>query len=314
MPEPAEEKAAVSEPERIEEETPVPEPEREPEKAPETKKEPAEAEKRGTVKEGPDGGRKNGRALGERSLTGAEKRLFASFVPTKGAMKRLVAALDQISLAAYTGNLILTGEPGSDTAELAKNVIKDLKAKQPDFSGKVARVTGSALSSSRKRPEELVEKLAGGALMVEKAGEISGTCMKKLLEGLNQESWGVLIILIDTKRRIGKLLEENPEMASYFNARFDVEALDNSTLAAYGCQYARMQEYSIDELGRLALHTRIEDMQTSDHIVTVKDVREIVDEAIDHAERKTPKHLLDVLFSRRYDENNMIILHEGDFI
>ena len=75
-----------------------------------------------------------------------------------------------------------------------------------------------------------------------------------------------------------------------------------------------MQEYSIDELGRLALHTRIEDMQTSDHIVTVKDVREIVDEAIDHAERKTPKHLPDVLFSRRYDENNMIILHEGDFI
>ena len=94
----------------------------------------------------------------------------------------------------------------------------------------------------------------------------------------------------------------------------NVEALDNSTLVAYGCQYARMQEYAVDELGRLALHTRIEDMQTSDHIVTVADVREIVDEAIDHAERKTPKHLIDVLLSRRYDENDMIILHEGDFI
>ena len=150
--------------------------------------------------------------------------------------------------------------------------------------------------------------------MVEKAGEISEECAGKLIQALNQEQWGILIILMDTKRRIRKLLEENPELASCFNARFDVEALDNSTLVAYGCQYAKMQEYAIDELGRLALHTRIEDMQTSDHIVTVKDVREIVDDAIDHAERKTPKHFMDVLLSRRYDDNDMIILHEGDFI
>ena len=75
-----------------------------------------------------------------------------------------------------------------------------------------------------------------------------------------------------------------------------------------------MQEYAIDELGRLALHTRIEDMQTIDHVVTVRDVREIVDEAIDHANRKTPKHFVDVLFARRYDDDDMIILHEGDFI
>ena len=260
------------------------------------------------------GKKKPEQAGGERGLNSAEKRLFASFVPTKGAMKRLVAALDQISLAAYTGNLIITGEPGSDTMELAKNVVKDLKAKEPDFSGKVAKITGSALNSSKKPPAELVEKLAGGALMVEKAGEISEECAGELIQALNQEQWGILIILMDTKRRIRKLLEENPELASCFNARFDVEALDNSTLVAYGCQYAKMQEYAIDELGRLALHTRIEDMQTSDHIVTVKDVREIVDDAIDHAERKTPKHFMDVLLSRRYDDNDMIILHEGDFI
>ena len=76
----------------------------------------------------------------------------------------------------------------------------------------------------------------------------------------------------------------------------------------------RMHEYAIDELGRLALHTRIEDMQTSDHIVTVNDVRDIVDEAIDHANRKTPKHFMDVLLAKRYDDDDMIILHEGDFI
>ena len=172
----------------------------------------------------------------------------------------------------------------------------------------------SPMNSSKKPPAELVEKLVGGALMIEKAGEMKRECALKLLAALNQERWGILIILMDTKRRIKRLLEENPEMESFFNARFDVEALDNSTLVAYGCQYAKMQEYAIDELGRLALHTRIEDMQTSDHVVTVKDVREIVDEAIDHAERKTPKHFVDVLLSRRYDDNDMIILHEGDFI
>ena len=262
----------------------------------------------------PEERQREAEAFGERSLTGAEKRLFASFVPTKGAMKRLVCALDQVSLAAYTGNLIITGEPGSDTLVLAKNVVKDLKAKEPDFSGKAAKVTGGALNGSRKPLSGLVEKLAGGVLMVEKAGEMDEECAGRLMQALNQERWAVLVILMDTKRRIRKLLEENPEMEAFFNARFDVEALDNSTLVAYGCQYARMQEYAVDELGRLALHTRIEDMQTSDHIVTVADVREIVDEAIDHAERKTPKHLIDVLLSRRYDENDMIILHEGDFI
>ncbi len=249
-----------------------------------------------------------------RGMSSAQKRLFASFVPTKGAMKRLVAALDQLSLAAYTGNLIITGEPGADTLDLAKNIVKDLKSKEPDFSGRIAKITGNAMNSSKKPPAELVEKLAGGALMIEKAGEMKRECALKLLAALNQERWGILIILMDTKRRIKRLLEENPEMESFFNARFDVEALDNSTLVAYGCQYAKMQEYAIDELGRLALHTRIEDMQTSDHVVTVKDVREIVDEAIDHAERKTPKHFVDVLLSRRYDDNDMIILHEGDFI
>ena len=262
----------------------------------------------------PAGRRKADAAPGERALTGTEKRLFASFVPTKGAMKRLVCALDQISLASCTGNLILTGEPGSDTLTLAKNVVKDLKAKEPDFTGKAAKVTGNALNGSRKSLSGLVEKLDGGVLMVERAGELDEKCAGRLMQALNQEGCALLVILMDTKHRIRRLLEENPEMASFFNARFDVEALDNSTLVAYGCQYARMQEYAVDELGRLALHTRIEDMQTSDHIVTVADVREIVDEAIDHAERKTPKHLIDVLLSRRYDENDMIILHEGDFI
>lgn len=247
-----------------------------------------------------------------RSMSREEKQLFASFVPTRGAMKKLVRALDQLSLAAYTGNLIITGDPGSDTLNLAKNIVKDVRAKDHNFSGKLARIEGGAFN--KKDAGELVAKLAGGALVIDNAGEIDDEGAGRLIEALNQEQTGILVILIDTKRNIKKLISANPEMESFFNARFDIEALDNGTLAAYGCQYAKMQEYAIDELGRLALHTRIEDMQTSDHIVTVNDVRDIVDEAIDHANRKTPKHFMDVILAKRYDDDDMIILHEGDFI
>ena len=247
-----------------------------------------------------------------RSMSREEKQLFASFVPTRGAMKKLVRALDQLSLAAYTGNLIITGDPGSDTLNLAKNIVKDVRAKDHNFSGKLAKIEGDAFN--KKDAGELVVKLAGGALVIDNAGEIDDEGAGRLMDDLNQEQTGILVILIDTKRNIKKLISANPEMESFFNARFDIEALDNGTLVAYGCQYAKMQEYAIDELGRLALHTRIEDMQTSDHIVTVNDVRDIVDEAIDHANRKTPKHFMDVLLAKRYDDDDMIILHEGDFI
>ena len=247
-----------------------------------------------------------------RSMSREEKQLFASFVPTRGAMKKLVRALDQLSLAAYTGNLIITGDPGSDTLNLAKNIVKDVRAKDHNFSGKLAKIEGDAFN--KKDAGELVVKLAGGALVIDNAGEIDDEGAGRLMDALNQEQTGILVILIDTKRNIKKLISANPEMESFFNARFDIEALDNGTLVAYGCQYAKMQEYAIDELGRLALHTRIEDMQTSDHIVTVNDVRDIVDEAIDHANRKTPKHFMDVLLAKRYDDDDMIILHEGDFI
>lgn len=94
----------------------------------------------------------------------------------------------------------------------------------------------------------------------------------------------------------------------------DIEALDNDSLVKFGKKYARDLEYSIDELGVLALHTRVADMQTSDHAVTVAEVKQIVDEAIRHANRKTPAHFFDILLAKRYDEEDMIVLREKDFV
>lgn len=118
----------------------------------------------------------------------------------------------------------------------------------------------------------------------------------------------------DTKSAMNELLKKNPEMKNAFNLRIDIEALDDQTLVKYAKKYALDQEYSIDELGVLALHTRIADMQTSDHEVTLAEIEELVDEAIYYADRKTPKHFLDILVGKRYDEEDMIVLREKDFM
>ena len=135
-----------------------------------------------------------------------------------------------------------------------------------------------------------------------------------MYKALQQENQGIVIILEDTRKEIDRFLEKHEKLQESFTSRMDVEALSNDTLVAFGRQYAREMEYSIDELGVLALHTRIEDMQTIDHVVTVVDVKEIVDEAIAHANKKTLKHFFDVLFAKRYDDEDMIILTEKDFV
>lgn len=138
--------------------------------------------------------------------------------------------------------------------------------------------------------------------------------VEQLLGALNQESQGLIVLLEGTKPKINDFLEEYSELKPVFNLRVDVEALDDQTLVKYAKKYALEQEYTIDELGVLALHTRIADMQTSDHEVTLGEIEELVDEAIYYADRKTPQHFVDVLLGKRYDEEDMIVLREKDFM
>ena len=247
-----------------------------------------------------------------RALTREERELYAPFIQSKSAREQLVKAIDNISLAAYTGNVIITGEEGMDTLSLAKNMIREIQATDSNFSGKVAKISGHALN--KKDAADTLSKLKNGALIICKASEMNDTTVNTLYKALQQENQGIVIILEDTKREIDRFLEKHEKLKESFTARMDVEALSNDTLVAFGRQYAREMEYSIDELGVLALHTRIEDMQTIDHVVTVVDVKEIVDEAIAHANKKTLKHFFDVLFAKRYDDEDMIILTEKDFV
>ena len=199
-----------------------------------------------------------------------------------------------------------------DTVSLAKNMIREVQMTDSNFAGKVAKISGQALN--KKDVETTINQLASGALIIQRASGMDGDTVKRLHKALQQESFGIIIILEDVKKAMTRFLEQYPALAACFTARMDVESLSNGTLVAFGRKYAREREYSIDDMGILALHTKIDEMQTSDHVVTVLEVKEIVDKAIDHANKKNLKHFFDILFARRYDEEDMIVLSERDFV
>lgn len=247
-----------------------------------------------------------------RSLTREEKELFAPFIQNRRAKEQLVKALDGISMAAYTGNLIITGEEGMDTLTLAKNMMREVRMTDSNFSGKVAKVSGEGLN--QKDVAQTLEQLGNGALIIQNASGMNIDTAAMLHKQLQQERFGIIVVLEDTKKAIKKLFLGTPDLYGDFTARIDLEALSNDTLVSFGKQYAREKEYSIDNLGVLALHTRIEELQTIDHAVTVIEVKQIVDEAIRRASRKTLGHFFDVLLAKRYDDEDMVILTEKDFV
>ena len=181
-----------------------------------------------------------------RALTREERELYAPFIQSRSAREQLVKAIDNISLAAYTGNVIITGEEGMDTLSLAKNMVREIQATDSNFSGKVAKISGHALN--KKDTADTLSKLKNGALIICKASEMNDATANVLHKALQQESQGIVIILEDTKRDIDKFLEKHEKLRECFTARMDVEALSNNTLVAFGKQYAREMEYSIDEL------------------------------------------------------------------
>ena len=247
-----------------------------------------------------------------RAMTKEEKELFAPFIQSRHSREQLVKAIDGISMAAYTGNVVITGEEGMDTLTLAKNMIRDVSMTDSNFSGKVAKITGQGLN--QKNVRETLEQLHNGALIIQKAAGMDAKTAAMLHNALQQEKFGIIVILEDTKKAIQKLFLGTPELYGDFTARMDLEALSNDVLVSFGRRYAREKEYSIDDLGVLALHTRIEECQTIDHVVTVIEVKQIVDDAIRHASRKTLGHFFDILLARRYDDEDMIILTEKDFV
>lgn len=247
-----------------------------------------------------------------RKLTREERELYAPFIQSKKEKEQLISAIDQISLAAYTGNIVITGEEGMDILTLAKNMIREVQMTDSNFSGKIAKISGNALN--KKDVTEIINDLKNGALMIQKAAEMNDETASALYQELQRETMGIIIVLMDTKKAITRFFSKYKDLAACFTARMDVEALSNDALVAFGQKYAYEMEYGISEVGVLELHTRVAQLQTSDHIVTVAEVKQIVDEAIQRANKKTIGHFFDVLLGRRYDDEDMIVLTEKDFM
>lgn len=282
-----------------------PEGKNEPAKPGKTAKEPAGK----TQTEEADAGEEQGK---DRELSVEEQELFGKFVHQRKSRRQLIHTLDNMSLASCTGNIIITGEEEITTLALAKALIREMQYNDNNFSGKVAKVEGPVLN--KKDVEATFSKLDNGALIIAEAAKLKQATVASIIKVLEKEKMGILVLLAGTKTEIDNLLKKNKALVNNFNLRVDVEPLDDESLVAYAKQYAEEQEYSIDEFGILALHTRIADKQTNDHEVTLAEVRELVDEAIEYANKKTPKHFMDILLAKRYDEEDMIILREKDFM
>ncbi|WP_155830730.1 hypothetical protein [Butyrivibrio sp. AE3009] len=247
-----------------------------------------------------------------RTMTPEEKELFGPYIHHKKSRRQIINAIDNLSMDAFSGNAIVTGEEGAGTVNLAKGLIKAMQASDSNFSGKVAKITANTLN--KKSVGAIFDKLANGALIIQRAADLLPETVSELLKVLQEENKGLVIVMEDTKEDMDRFLDKNPSLQQSFNARVDIEALDDDSLVAYARQYALEKEYAIDNLGILALHTRISERQTLDHEVTVAEVKDIVDDAIYYAEKKSVGHFMDIIVNKRYDENDMVILREKDFM
>ena len=246
-----------------------------------------------------------------RNLTKEEKELFTPYIQGKASKEQLIRALDSISMAAYTGNVIVTGSEGLDTLGLAKNIIRDVQMTDNNFSGKTAKISGASLN--KRDVNEVLNGLCNGALIIQKAADMNAKTVEILHRALQQENTGMVVVLEGTKKAMNAFLEQNEKLHSCFTARIDMEALSDAALVAFGKKYARENECIMDELAILELHRIITQRQTNDHAVTLMEVKEVMDDVIASANRKSIGHFFDILTGKRYDDDDMIVIRQKDF-
>ena len=248
-------------------------------------------------------------------LTEEQEKIFAYFTSVSGMKKQLVTLLSEDSAYAgredsLIGNLVITGHPGNGKTTLAIDIVKAFQKQRKVKGGKLAKVTGDGLN--KKEPAEVVKKLGGGALIIERAGSMNDDTVEKLSVVMEGETGGLLVILEDDSKEISSLMRKNAGFANKFNRSIDIPIFSNDELVAFGKSYAEEQEYYFDEMAVLALYDCIGVRQTSDHVVNVTEVKEFVDDAIAHAEKKS-KWLFARLSKKRIDEEGNKLLLEEDF-
>ena len=250
-------------------------------------------------------------------LTDEQKKLFSYFVPVRGMSEQLVDVLEQDKNCtnrqgtSRTGNLLIVGNKGNGKTVLAVDVVKAIQKQRNIRQGKVAIVTGDSLN--KKKIGDIFEKLYGGALIIEKAGKMNEKTVARLNKAMEKDTGELLIVLEEQRKPIDRLLSSNREFRRKFTSRLEVPIFINDELVTFGQTYAQENGYRIDEMGILALYSRIDSLQREDHAVTVAEVKEIMDEAIQHSQKASAKKLVRRVFGKNTDDSDRILLSEKDF-
>lgn len=250
-------------------------------------------------------------------LTEEQKELFSYFVPVHGMSEQLVEVLqnDKKCKARYgtsrTGNLIIIGRKGSGKTVLAVDVVKAIQKARKLKQGKVGIVTADSLN--KKDVPEILAKLHGGAIIIEKASRLSRRSIEDMCDVMEGQTGELLVVLEDERKSLERLLEQYPQFKKKFTSRLELPVFINDELVTFGQTYAKENGYKIDEMGILALYSRIDMMQRDEYVVTVSDVKEILDEAIENSQRASFKKLMKKVFGKNKDESERIILREEDF-
>lgn len=245
------------------------------------------------------------------------REIFTYFVPITGMEEQLCQALTGASqhltkgATAGTGNMIIQGGSGSGKTVLATSMIKALQKETGKPNGKIGKIEASVLN--QKDVVALLKKVAGGCLIIEKAGDLSRETALKLSLLLEQDTSGVLVIIEDTKHGIQKALSRDDGFAAKFSEKINIPIFTSDELVSFAKSYANELGYTIDEMGVLALYNSISNIEHADRETTLTEVKEIVDKAVAHSEKGGLKKAFSIITSRRYDEDDYIILREKDF-
>ena len=250
-------------------------------------------------------------------LTEEQKQLFSYFVPIRGVSEQLVEILDNDKRCrnrygtSRTGNILILGRKGSGKTVLAVDIVKAIQKQRRLKQGKVAIVTGDSLN--KKDIGSIIDKLNGGALIIEKASKMNDRTIRELNDMMDEQTGELLFLLEDQKKPLERMFASHREFKRKFTSRLELPVFINDELVTFGQTYAKENGYRIDEMGILALYSRIDMMQREDHAVTVAEVKEIMDEAISHSQKANVKHLVKRVFGRNTDNSDHIILKEDDF-
>ena len=249
-------------------------------------------------------------------LTEEQKKLFSYFVPVRGMSEQIVEVLDNDRRAqregtSKTGNLMVIGRKGSGKTVLAVDIVKAIQKQRNLKQGKVAIVTGESLN--KKELTNIIQKLRGGAIIIEKAGKLNSRTIKELNYLMEKKTGELLFVLEDQRKPLERISTANPDFKKKFTSKLELPVFINDELVTFGQTYAKENGYKLDEMGILALYSRIDVMQREDHAVTVAEVKEIMDEAIAHSQKANVKHLARRVFGKSTDDSDRIILKEEDF-